>query len=268
MKKRIFITVKTYPSLSRKFDELVCTAGITEEGDWIRIYPIVFRGLDYEKQYKKYQWIELALKPNGKDSRVESFNPVNIEDIVLGEIIGTDGGTWERRKEIVLKNVHMEMGKLICKTERRKTSLAVFKPTEILRFSFKKEDEDCDQKKRQAFEDQFKLFPKERKIFEPLVKLPYRFFYEFKDSTGKKSCLSILDWEIGSLFLKQLKSKGSEEKALEDVKKKYSDDFLKNKDIYFFLGTSKEHHFTAKNPYMIIGVFYPKKDDYEKKLFD
>jgi hypothetical protein len=30
-RKRIYITVKTYPTLSEKYDELVCTAGICED---------------------------------------------------------------------------------------------------------------------------------------------------------------------------------------------------------------------------------------------
>jgi hypothetical protein len=42
-RKRVFITVKTYPPLSEKYDELVCTAGISEDGSWIRLYPPVDR---------------------------------------------------------------------------------------------------------------------------------------------------------------------------------------------------------------------------------
>jgi hypothetical protein len=33
----ILIAVKTYPTLSEKYDELVCTAGFKEDGTWIRI---------------------------------------------------------------------------------------------------------------------------------------------------------------------------------------------------------------------------------------
>lgn len=48
--------------------------------------------------------------------------------------------------------------------------------------------------------------------------------------------------------------------AKEKVRKKYESDFLANKDIYFFMGTTKEWHMRrAKNPFVIIGVFYPKK---------
>ena len=35
--ERILITVKTYPVLSRKYAELVCTAGVTEAGEWRRV---------------------------------------------------------------------------------------------------------------------------------------------------------------------------------------------------------------------------------------
>ena len=57
---KVLIAVKTYPTLSAKYDELVCTAGFREDGTWIRVYPIPFRKLDYASQYKKYDWIELV----------------------------------------------------------------------------------------------------------------------------------------------------------------------------------------------------------------
>jgi hypothetical protein len=39
-RKKVLITVTTYPLPSRSYDELVCTAGILENGDWIRIKNI------------------------------------------------------------------------------------------------------------------------------------------------------------------------------------------------------------------------------------
>lgn len=39
-KLKVLITVKTYPIPSKRYDELVCTAGVTERGDFIRLYPI------------------------------------------------------------------------------------------------------------------------------------------------------------------------------------------------------------------------------------
>ncbi|MPM62092.1 hypothetical protein SDC9_108958 [bioreactor metagenome] len=43
---KVLIAVKTYPTLSEKYDELVCTAGFLEDGSWIRLYPIPFRKLE------------------------------------------------------------------------------------------------------------------------------------------------------------------------------------------------------------------------------
>ena len=34
-KTKVLITVMTYPLPSRGYQELVCTAGITEEGKWV-----------------------------------------------------------------------------------------------------------------------------------------------------------------------------------------------------------------------------------------
>jgi len=54
MRMKVLITVKAYPAISKKYNETVCTAGITEEGKWIRIYPIPFRQLEYDNQFRKY----------------------------------------------------------------------------------------------------------------------------------------------------------------------------------------------------------------------
>jgi len=76
---KILITIKTYPIPSKKYDELVCTAGVTESGDFIRLYPINFRELDYARQYRKYQWMEVeAEKHTGRDVRKESIGRIQI----------------------------------------------------------------------------------------------------------------------------------------------------------------------------------------------
>ena len=78
----------------------------------------------------------------------------------------------------------------------------------------------------------------------------------------------IEDWEIGALFWNCLKSaEGNEATALEMVRAKYESEFLLEKDIHLFLGTTKEWHTRrSKNPFVIIGVFYPKIET-QMKLF-
>jgi hypothetical protein len=37
--KRVLVVVKTYPTPAWRGGEVVCTAGITEHGEWIRLFP-------------------------------------------------------------------------------------------------------------------------------------------------------------------------------------------------------------------------------------
>ena len=63
--ERILITVKTYPTLSRKHGETVCTAGIREDGTWVGLYPVPFRRLGEMEQYRKFDWVELETRGGG-----------------------------------------------------------------------------------------------------------------------------------------------------------------------------------------------------------
>ncbi|TAF78118.1 MAG: hypothetical protein EAZ53_00280 [Bacteroidetes bacterium] len=262
---KVLIAVKTYPTLSSKYDELVCTAGFLEDGSWIRVYPIPFRKLEYDKQYSKYDWIEVDLEKNTSDFRLESHKPKSIETAFnIVDHLGTED-SWRLRKEIVLKNVHTNMTELIAqaKDTTKYTSLAVFKPKEILDFKIEKVDREWDKKKLDTLKakaQQLNLFQNSDNPFEVVLKLPYKFSYKFKSNDGIERTMMIEDWEIGQLYWNCLKRhKGIEAMACEDVKKKYFDDFAKTKDLYLFLGTTREFHLIAPNPFVIIGTFHPKK---------
>ncbi len=268
-KLRVFITVKAYPTLSAKYDELVCTAGITEKGEWIRIYPVPFRKLKYEKQYKKYQWIEADLIKNKKDFRPESYNPINRgKSIVTKDFVKS----WDRRRDILSKTkVYKNLKNLIsdAKNKKKYTSLAIFKPKEIIGIKCEVEkDRDWDPKKLKAIANRAKqidLFKSDKphEIFKIVKKLPYKFSYIFRDDKNKKSTLMIEDWEIGALYWNCLK-KYPEKIAVEKVKDKCLE--IAKKDIHFFLGTTLKFHNIAPNPFVIVGVFYPPVQK-QQKLF-
>ena len=100
-KIRVLITVKTYPIPSKTYDELVCTAGVTEDMEFIRLYPINFRELPFEQQYRKYQWIEVEVeKHKGRDTRKESYRPVGDSIRLIGEPIPTHKGDWSDRLSV------------------------------------------------------------------------------------------------------------------------------------------------------------------------
>ena len=41
--KKVFVVGKTYPNPSKKYRETTCIGGVTDEGKWIRMYPVPFR---------------------------------------------------------------------------------------------------------------------------------------------------------------------------------------------------------------------------------
>jgi hypothetical protein len=262
---KVLITVKTYPTLSERYDELVCTAGFLEDGSWVRIYPVPFRKLDYESRYKKYDWIELDLVRNDSDFRKESHKVVSIErEIRVMEHLGTEQ-YWQRRREAVLRNVCQNMSELIekAKDPAQYTSLAVLKPKKMLSFETEEAPREWDAgkvAKLKAKALQYNIFQNAENPFEVVDKLPYKFSYKFISEDDVERTLMIEDWEIGALYWNCLRRhEGNEAKACEDVKKKYWDDFALKKDLYLFLGTTRQYHLRAPNPFIIIGTFHPPK---------
>ena len=265
-KVKILIAVKTYPTLSGKYDELVCTAGFKEDGSWIRIYPIPFRKLNDDSQYKKWQWITIDLKKNTKDFRIESYKPTNIDDdIVLGEKVSTKN-CWAERKKIALHKVWTNMNDLIKDAKEKNISLAVVKPTKVIDFIYESTDREWDKKilaKIKTRKQQLNLFSDGKQdLFQVVKKLPYKFSYIFETEDGEKRTLMIEDWELGMLYWKCLeKENGNELVACEKVKKKYFYEMLKDTDFYFLMGTTLKWHKVSPNPFVIIGTFYPKKGE-------
>jgi hypothetical protein len=259
---RVLITIKTYPSLSEKYDELVCTAGFRDDGSMIRIYPVPFRKLDYGHQYKKYQWIEIDLEKRTSDFRPESYKPVDIDKgFTIAEFI--EAKHWEQRRNIVLSNVHTDMTELIRKAKdaNDRTSLAVLKPKLVSNFIWERVDPNWNPKilaKMKARADQGDLFgSKGENPFDVVKKLPYKFSYVFTTEDNKERTLMIEDWELGALYWNCLRQyKGDENIACQKVKEMYFD-YMMKRDLYFYLGTTLKHHSVGPNPFIIIGTFYP-----------
>ncbi|MBI1780512.1 MAG: hypothetical protein HYR66_03995 [Sphingobacteriales bacterium] len=265
---KVLITVTTYPLPSRSYDELVCTAGVLENGQWIRIYPVPLKFLkglrkDGKIESFKYNWIELDLVKRQDDFRPESHSPLDysFDNVnILGKI--DTKNNWQERKAFCLSNVYTNKAKLLEDSKNPKNvSLATFKPSKILSFEIE-EDEREWKNEWKEIRKQGDLFDSDKSPEIQIPKLPYKFSYKFLDDEGVPSTLMIEDWEIGALYWNCLRAAdGNEAVALEKVREKYEEEFLKEKDIYLFLGTTKEWHMRrAPNPFVIIGVFYPKQE--------
>lgn len=252
-KTDVLITVMTYPHPSRGYQELVCTAGITNKGEWIRLYPIDYRYRPREQQFHKYQWIEVEVEPRGakNDNRKESRKPMLESIRVLGAPL-SPSNAWEGRRRIIDAMPHATVKELARAHEADKTSLGIVRPKRVLDLEIKPASEKWKPEWDNLYQ-QMNLFGPPQK---PLRKIPYTFHYVFEcEDSDKPHTAMCVDWELGTLFLGEAVRLGCDEAAAESVKKKFLGELCReDKDTRFFMGT-----FFPYNVWLVLGVFWPPK---------
>jgi hypothetical protein len=249
-KKRILILVRTYPTPARKSIETSCTGGITEDGKWIRLFPMPYRDLKRDQRFSKYQWIEARIQKAKNDGRVESFNPDRDSIMPVSEPLPTDD-EWRARKELIfpLKS------ESLCAIRRKRDfdgepTLGIFKPAIIESLEIEADSPDWT-REQQAILKQRSLFETEPK--EILEKILYSFRYKFRcsDPECKGHKLICTDWEMGELYRKVRQSHGDKWEA--PFRQRYETDMIGRFDTHFYVGTL--HLFP--DTWIIVGVFYP-----------
>lgn len=261
LRKRVLITVRTYPSPSKKSIEASCTAGIDEQGNWIRLFPVPYRFLENDKRFKKYQYIEANVSKNHSDPRPESFR-IDIDSIrILDEYLDTTDG-WEKRKNAVfpLKS-HSLCSLKALRDQNKQPTLGFFKPKRISRLDIKPDSAEWTESELASLQ-QMSLFRDAPK--QQLEKLPWTFSYDFyceePHCTGHS--LMCTDWEMGASYLNWKK------KYSRHWETKFRDRFetymILGRDTHFFVGTVKNH----PDKWIIIGLFYPpnKPTNYQFEL--
>ena len=251
-KVRVLITVMTYPHPSAKHQELVCTAGITDALEWVRLYPIDYRYRPRDQQFHKYQWVEVEVGPlgHGSDRRRESRRPNLASLRVQGPPLTTDDG-WQARRQIVDAMPHHTMAQLEALYDHDQTSLGILRPKRVLDVTIKP-DTDAWKPEWQALFQQLTLFGPPQKS---LTKLPFKWSYVFEcEDNPKPYTRMIEDWELGVLFLK-LRDEMDERAAAEKVREKYLNQLCAtDRDTRFFMGTVFPY-----NTWIVLGVFWPPK---------
>lgn len=258
-KEKILILVKTYPNLSKTYDETVCCAGITLDGRWRRIYPVRFRQLPPNQQFKKFQIIEAYVrKSNEKLMRKESFkiNDVSIKIVGGLDLNGLSSKkrkeVWEKRNKFILPVLNKSLEELDSLKTNDKTSLGIIKPKKIIEF-YRTPLEQCrDWEKDLINGTQRTLFDNTYKT--PLDHIPYKFSYKFfcDDSQCTSHDIMCEDWELYQLYREMVKRDG-EAIGWQKVKQKYYD-WMSERDFYFIMGTEWQF-----NKFLIIGLYYPPR---------
>jgi hypothetical protein len=99
IRKRCLIVVRTYPAPAKSVIEASCTAAISADGKWVRMFPVPARLLEYDKRFAKWFWIEVDLVKASSDARPESYK-LNPDSIVISDGVGTQGN-WRARRDLI-----------------------------------------------------------------------------------------------------------------------------------------------------------------------
>jgi hypothetical protein len=248
--KRVLITVRTYPVPATKGFEVSCTAAISDDGKWIRLFPVPYRLLPPDKRFTKYQWIEVSLLRAKGDPRPESHH-LNIETIKLGETV-SPARQWAARKAILKPLIRPSL----CAIQKERDdkgapTLGLFKPARIKRLLIVANDADWTAKQKAILSQKTLGFEKVPR--GELEKIPFDFYYEFVcDHSGCRGHkMGCTDWEMAEAYRQWRKKYGDRWEA--EFRKKFERDMISKFDTHFYVGTLHQH---PKN-WMIVGLFYP-----------
>jgi len=252
--KKALIVVRTYPLPATPGVEVSCTAAITDDGKWLRLYPVPYRFLDNDKKFRKYQWIEVDVTKSSSDARVESYNP-DVDSIkILSEPLDT-ANQWRSRKNVVLP---LKSHCLCClkaqRDENGYPTLGLVRPKSIGRLMITPADAEWSSAQRDMLR-QGHLFREGPKV--ELEKIPFNFSYRFHcDHDGCKGHTGVCtDWEMGESWRKWSREYGDDQWE-EKFRQRYATEMIERNDTHFYMGTIHQH----PHIWIIVGLFYPPKD--------
>jgi len=249
---RFLVTAKTQPIPSTKYRETVCTAGITEGGEWVRLYPVPFRYWEGPQQFGLYDWVEVPARkrPPGSDKRKENWAPAG--ELRVLEQVGTQD-KWAERKRLLLPRVAPSLEWLHEEYERDGTSLGIIRPAEVLDVVVEADDSDWTPRQQAALEQMALDGSKPKALEKPGHWFSYRFRCDGANCRGH--CLQILDWGLYELY-RTTKHRRDEGAAVEGTREKCWELVASDKDPYFFVGKHSRYP-----GFMVIGMFYPPRDE-------
>ena len=245
--ERLLITVRTYPNPSTKYIETVCTGGITDRGEWRRLYPVAHRYIPEDHQYRTFDVIEVKVR-DGTDGRPETRRPEILSLKILSRL-----EHWKDRVDWIKPTIlpSLDKMKVLGKT------LAPVKVKEVLDFTAEKTTAEWSAAQKEKMKQEG-LFD-ERK---PLAKIPFDFRITWRDLDNVEHRSLVISWEFCETWRKyQQKYANPVEKMREIwIEDRCGDD----RDVSFFMGNAAQH----RQHFMICGIFHPPREDTVDNLFD
>ena len=229
-----------------------CTAGVRSTGEWIRLFPVPYRLLSADQQFRKYQEVDVEIIKAVNDQRPESFR---LQDPNAIEIIRDvpSAGDWAARWARVS---HLDSCCMCCLRKRLAESdsptLGFFEPFQIDRLEIAPGTPnwtDAELAKLRQLSLSGDVPPNE------LEKIPFKFKYHYRcphsDCNGHAQ--SCTDWEMAQAFRSwRRKYQGDWESKFRE---KFEEEMIHRFRTRFFVGTVHNH----PNSWLIVGLWYPPR---------
>jgi hypothetical protein len=257
--QRILILCKTYPSPSARYVETSCVAGMAEDGRLIRLFPVPFRLVEDEQQFKKWQWVTARLRRAQDDARPESHR-ISVDTIQLeGEPLPTRDHWIARREVIKCVPVFESFAALDAAREADGVTLGLMRPDRLLGLDITPvENPDwTDDEKAKLLQEQQQgnLFDadEDQRSLKTLKKLPFDFHYRYECQTEAgpvEHRHKLVDWEAGALYWNVHRREDWQAAFRQKFVTEFSD-----REVVFLMGTI--HRFPKQ--WLIVSVLYPPK---------
>lgn len=221
------IIVKAAPQLSARHGETVCTAAVTRDRQWVRLYPIAFRTLEDAQQFKRWDVVRYTSQRPRDDKRIESRRLDHHSLTIAGALPPRE--RYGLVAPMVVESLEEE--------RRQGRSLAFIRPN-ILKFIVEKKPADELEDERQKYE----MAAKQADLFLgpiiPYAPCPYRFKYDYEIKDGKRTG-TCQDWETEATFF-HWRKQYSEADTIRRMQARWGEE-LPQKGLLFAMGTHSQY---------------------------
>ncbi len=234
----MLVLCQAYPVISSKYELLICMAGITDEGELRRIYPVPFNNWQ-RAPISKRRWIEYEMKDDrSSDGRKESR-----------KIVPSTLSVGDKASDETVRGMMRDNLSTIERLKEDRDSLGIIRPVvHDLDFEWK----EARQKRSELISRQCTLEGGRLGFYFPPELIKYRF-----SCSGSDECLGhhimCEDWEAILLYRKMCARAPTLEIAHEKVRSRLFDWMMKERDLHFMMGTDARY-----GKWLIISLLYPR----------
>jgi hypothetical protein len=259
---RVMIWGKTYPELSKRHAETVCTGAVDIGGRPIRLYPVPLRYLEGDQQYRIGDIVEVRASRNPSDNRPESYR-IDPNSLTIVDHVHTDNQEWAERRQWVFRDAswHFEnLDQLESARQKDSTSMGLVRPGVVEKVYLARKPNSA----RREYDEKWSTVTSQHDLFLPEYKalsyLPSEIRIVWRCAVPCPLCerrphdMMVLDW--GLLELARRDDWEGARQKLEAIAD------LRTHDFRLFIG----NFFLHQQTFGVIGLWYPKRQA-QRNLF-